>query len=137
MTLFRIILSWLFLTAMPAGEWVATEATLTAYCPCKVCCGVRAKGVTADGTRTSEYPYGVAADFRSLPAGSRLWIPRGLGYLDRTYPNDRSFVVDDTGGALIRNTRRTGRIHLDLRFVYHGSAVRFGVKTVTIFVWKE
>jgi 3D (Asp-Asp-Asp) domain-containing protein len=133
-----VTLALLLIAALAqAAEWVPVEATLTSYCPCKICCGARAKGITADGTDTKEYPYGLAADLRALPAGSRIWIPTGIGYLDATFPTDRGFVVDDTGGALIRNTRKTGRIHLDLRFRYHGSAVRFGVKTVTVYVWKE
>lgn len=121
-----------------AGEWVPMEVTATAYCPCILCCGSRAAGITADGTKVSEYHYGVASDPRSLPYGTKVLIPHGIGYLDKTYPaDDRIFVVDDTGGALRRNTRRTGRVHIDLRFVQHRNALRFGVKRITIQVWKD
>ena len=66
-------------------------------------------------------------------------IPRGIGYLDHTFTSDadRQFFVDDTGGAIRRNTRTTGRVHIDLRFVKHRNALRFGVKRIDILVWKD
>lgn len=122
-----------------AGEWVPMEVTATAYCPCQICCGSRAAGITADNTKVSEWPYGIASDPQRLPYGTVVIIPHGIGYLDKTYPADadRQFFVDDTGGALRRNTRRTGRVHIDLRFVQHRNALRFGVKRITILVYKE
>jgi 3D (Asp-Asp-Asp) domain-containing protein len=65
-------------------------------------------------------------------------IPHGVGYLDKTCPeNDRVFTIDDTGGAIRRNTRRTGRVHIDLRFIQHRNALRFGVKRIKILVYKD
>jgi 3D (Asp-Asp-Asp) domain-containing protein len=126
-----------FCAAAWAGEWSAIEATLTAYCPCQVCCGVRAVGLTANGTDVVRQPYGIAADPTRIPYGTRLWIPIGVGYLDNQRPTDeqRQFTVDDTGGIIRRRTRATGRIHLDVRFRQHGNAVRFGIKTSTVWVW--
>jgi len=129
----------LMLAAMlAAGEWVAAEATCTAYCPCRVCCGARAAGITANGTDVRRQPYGIAADPDRLPYGTTVWIPAGIGYLDRSRPDDegRQFEVDDTGGIIRRRTRATGRLHLDLRFMRHSNAVRFGVLTTTVWVWK-
>ena len=133
----RIAALLLLCAAAWAGEWREIEATLTAYCPCPICCGVRAVGLTADGTDVRDRPYGIAADPKRLPYGTRLWIPPGLGYLDHQRPSDedRQFIVDDTGGIIRRRTRATGRIHLDLRFRHHGNAVRFGIKTATVWVW--
>ena len=121
----------------PGGYWQATEAVLTAYDPCKACCGRRAVGLTATGVDTRSRPYGIAADSDALPYGIIVWIPAGLGYLDRSRPDDegRQFPVDDTGGILRRRTRATGVLHLDLRFIHHGNAVRFGIKTATVYVW--
>jgi 3D (Asp-Asp-Asp) domain-containing protein len=122
-----------------AGEWIEAPAVFTAYCPCSICCGVRAAGLTADGTSVRRQPYGVAADPTRLPYGSRVWIPPGLGYLDRSRPDDegRQFTVDDTGGIIRRRTRRTGVLHLDLRFVHHESAVRFGVVRGSVWIWRD
>jgi 3D (Asp-Asp-Asp) domain-containing protein len=120
-----------------AAEWQEIEVTATGYCICKVCCGERGVGITADGTDAREWLYGVAADPDRLPYGTVLWIPRGYGYLDRTYgDDDRAFTVDDNGGIIRRRTRATGRIHIDLRFIHHWSAKRFGVRRMTIYVWK-
>ncbi len=63
----------------------------------------------------------------------------GVGYLDRSRKtdDDRQFTVDDTGGYLRTQTRRTDVVHIDLRFKYHSSAKRFGRRLITIYVWKE
>src|SRR5688500_5477160 len=52
--------------ATPAARTVTME--VTAYCPCKKCCGKNARGVTASG-KTIAYNNGVfvAADTRVLP----------------------------------------------------------------------
>ena len=122
---------------LEAGEWTPLEVTATAYCPCKICCGVRAAGITANNTKVKDVPYGVASSPDHLPYGTSVWIPTGYGYLDHTYPSDeeRCFSVDDTGGIVRRRTRETGRVHIDLRFIQHRNAVRFGVKWITIYVW--
>ena len=129
----------LLASALAAGEWVPLEVIATAYDPCRICCGTRAQGITADGTRTRDESYGIAADPRSLASGTIVWIPTGVGYLDRQFPGDaqRQFRVDDTGGAIIRNTRETGIVHLDLRFIHHRNAVRFGRKRITVYIWKD
>jgi 3D (Asp-Asp-Asp) domain-containing protein len=120
-----------------AGEWVPVEVTATAYCPCRVCCGARAAGLTADGSDVREWPYGIAVDPRWLPYGTPIMVPHGQGYLDQQQPDARLFYADDTGGTIRRRTRATGHPHIDLRFRQHGNAARFGVKTITILVWKE
>lgn len=125
--------------ALAAAEWVPLEVVATAYCPCKICCGVRAAGITANNTKVSEVPYGVASDPDRLPYGSTVWIPPGFGYLDVSRGEDgqRQFPVDDTGGVVRRRTRETGTVHVDLRFIQHRNAKRFGVKRMTIWVWRD
>lgn len=122
-----------------AAEWVAVDVTATAYCPCKICCGLRGVGITANGTDTRTTPYGIAADPDRIPYGSTIWIPTGEGYLDKSRPDDdaRQFTVDDTGGIIRRRTRQTGRVHLDLRFIQHRNAERFGVRRMTVYLWKD
>lgn len=129
----------LLCSAVCAGEWVPLTVIATAYCPCTYCCGSRAAGITADGTKVRKVPYGIASDPTHLPYGTVLWIPPGHGYLDTSRPGDesRQFPVDDTGGKLRTNTARTGIIHIDLRFINHGKARRFGRKTMTVYRWVE
>ena len=120
-----------------AGEWVPVEVTATAYCPCTRCCGERAVGLTADGTDVRTWPYGIAVDPRWLPYGTPILVPHGLGYLDQQQPAARVFYADDTGGTIRRRARATGRPHIDLRFRQHGNAVRFGVRVITVLVWRD
>lgn len=121
------------------GEWKPLDVIATAYCPCSICCGVRAVGLTADGTDVCSTPYGIAADPKVLPYGTLVWIPKGNGYLDRQTPadDDRQWWVDDTGGIIRRRTRSTGITHIDLRFIRHKSAQEFGIRHITIYIWAE
>lgn len=132
-------MKWLLIlaAAMNAGEWMPVEVVATAYCPCRVCCGVRAVGLTADGTDVRKWPYGIAVDPKQIPYGTPIMVPTGSGYLDNQQPDDRVFYADDTGGIIRRRTRATGVIHIDLRFRRHSSAAQFGVKRLTILVWKD
>jgi 3D (Asp-Asp-Asp) domain-containing protein len=94
------------------------DAVVTAYCPCRLCCGPRAQGITSTGqdARTS----GCAVDPRHISYGSRVRIP-GIGW--RT--------ADDTGSAM-REDGEKGIIHIDVRMQSHEQALRFGVRRTTI-----
>jgi 3D (Asp-Asp-Asp) domain-containing protein len=115
------------------GRWIIAEAT--AYCPCSLCCDTRTER-TANGTDTNARPYAVAAS-PNLPLGTVLLIPVGVGYLDQTYPREsqRLFAVDDRGGALRTEWRRTGITRLDLRYKSHDYAVRFGRRTIAVLIF--
>lgn len=135
MTRLLLILS-LCLTAHAAeGRWITVEAT--AYCggPCTTCETI---GVTANGTQTTSRPYGVAAS-RNIPMGSRVYVPRGAGYLDRLVPgpDGRWWPVDDRGGALDVERRRSGLTRLDLRYKSHASAQQFGRKLILVFITSD
>lgn len=118
--------------AEPAtGHWMTVQST--AYCPCPVCCGERAAGLTADGTDVGKSPYGIAAHPHYLPYGSLVYVPAGYGYLDRSRA-DRFFRVDDTGGIIRRRSEQTEDLWIDLRFRSHASAKAWGVRTISIFV---
>jgi 3D (Asp-Asp-Asp) domain-containing protein len=112
------------------GRWVMAE--VTSYCPCALCCGTHDK-TTANNTDTDAVPYAFAAD-RSLPFGSRIYVPPGLGVLDRVRADDRWLIVDDRGGALDTESRRYGVLRLDLRVRDHWWAVRFGRRSLPVFV---
>jgi 3D (Asp-Asp-Asp) domain-containing protein len=96
---------------------------VTAYCPCKKCCGRNARGITASGKRVN-YNGGkfVAADTSHFPFGTRLSIPG--------YHSGRPVEVIDTGSAI------KGR-KLDVYFPSHETATEWGVKMVPVTVYRE
>jgi len=94
---------------------------VTAYCPCRKCCGKHADGITANGKNARE-TVGVAADQKLLPYGTKLEIP-GIG----------TRVVDDTGGAM-RQAGKNGVYRIDVRMKSHEAARRFGVKWLDVQV---
>ncbi len=95
------------------------KAVVTAYCPCRECCGTDARGVTSTG-RNARRLSGCAVDPKWIPYGCRVHIP-GVGW--RT--------ADDTGSAM-RRSGRQGIIHVDVRMGSHEEALRFGVRRVAI-----
>ena len=122
----------------PSGRWLTVRAT--AYSPHDALDGdyhqskgERWRWITADGrTDVRKVPYGIAVPL--LPGGKPTWpyatrvfIPAGQGYLDRSGgPADRTFAVDDCGGAIRKRTSATGILHIDLRFRHESSALAFG-----------
>jgi 3D (Asp-Asp-Asp) domain-containing protein len=114
------------------GRW--RIANVTAYCPCEKCCDTRTE-TTANGTDTNAAPYNFAAD-KSIPFGARISVPLGLGVLDNVRKNNRTFIVDDRGGALDAESKKYGILRLDLRVKEHSWAVNFGRKTIPVFIFK-
>ena len=112
------------------GRWILAE--VTAYCggPCELC---ETTGVTANGTHTSDVPYAIAAS-PDIPLLSRIFVPVGGSYLDVRRNGNRWFTVDDRGGALRSEWRRSGITRLDLRYRTHASAQQFGRKLMTVFI---
>ncbi len=114
---------------LPEGCTVRRQwAMVTAYCPCAICCDERT-GRTATGRRTDIHPYGVASDFNLLRRGTKLHVP---GYLTESTVGG-IWPVDDTGGALRRSHAR-GVLHIDVRFVSHDWAERWGTRKMWIYV---
>lgn len=126
-----ILIAVTSLTAKTAEGWQLAE--VTAYCPCSLCCGEFADGRTANNTRVDQVPYNFAAD-RSLPMGTKIFIPVGLGVLDRVRNDERWFSVDDRGGALDSEARRYGKLRLDLRVRDHWWAIKFGRRMIPVFI---
>lgn len=89
---------------------ILTNAILTAYCACRLCCG-EATGLAADGRLIT---IGAVAAPRHIPFGTRVHIP-GLG----------TRVVRDRTAL-----RYNGRWDVYVRT--HREAKRFGIKTATI-----
>jgi 3D (Asp-Asp-Asp) domain-containing protein len=93
---------------------------VTAYCPCKKCCGPRAAGITASG-KTVDYDDGkfVAADTKVLPFGTRVSIPG--------YHGGSPVEVIDRGGAIKGNK-------LDVFFESHEAALRWGRRKLAVTI---
>lgn len=91
---------------------------VTAYCPCELCCGPNAIGLTASGKHVS-YNDGrfVAADTDVLPFGTKLSIPG--------YCAGEAVEVIDRGGAIKGNK-------LDVYFDDHQTALEWGRRMVEV-----
>ena len=93
---------------------------VTAYCPCKKCCGPRAQGITASGKRVN-YNGGlfVAADKDVFKFNTMLKIPG--------YASGRAVPVLDRGGAIKGNK-------LDVFFPSHTEALKWGRQRIAVTV---
>jgi 3D (Asp-Asp-Asp) domain-containing protein len=102
--------------AMPHVVWME----VTAYCPCKKCCGPKAQGVTASGKRVN-FNDGlfVAADKKVFDFHTKLKIPG--------YANGEAVPVLDRGGAIKGNK-------LDVFFPSHVEALKWGRQKVAVTV---
>ncbi len=91
--------------------------TITAYCTCRVCCGIfsgynrTASGTVPTSNRT------VAVDTNVIPFGTKLVI------------NGQVYVAEDRGGAIVGN-------HIDMFFYTHAEALRWGVRTMEVFYYE-
>ena len=94
---------------------------VTAYCPCKRCCGPNAHGQTASGRRVSANGGRFVAADRRYAFGTLLRVPG--------YASGRPVPVLDRGGA-IKGDR------LDVYFPSHRQALRWGKQWVTVAVVK-
>lgn len=104
------------------------EFKLTAYCPCKKCCGKWAENrpigkdgkeivYTASGA-IAEPGKTVAADTSILPFGKKVYI------------DGHEYTVQDTGGAIKGN-------RIDVYFADHQEALKFGVQYKEVFILEE
>ncbi len=105
---------------------------------------------TADGrTDVRRVPYGIAVPLQRrsdkkipvLSFGTKVIIPTGYGYLDRSRPEDRVFQVDDTSESQEYFYSKDGKLHIDVRFVDLSDAIRWagpkGYRFIKIFVIED
>jgi 3D (Asp-Asp-Asp) domain-containing protein len=114
-------------TAILASAWSGPAPSrarlvrmrVTAYCPCDICCGPKAAGITASGhTVAADNGRFVAAD-PVLSFGTRLVVPG--------YNSGRPVRVLDRGGAI------RGR-SLDVYFDDHETARAWGVRYLAVAI---
>jgi len=112
-------------TPVPAKTAAALRSSVvwmevTAYCPCKKCCGPKAQGLTASGKRIN-FNEGlfVAADKNVFDFHTKLKIPG--------YANGQAVPVLDRGGAIKGNK-------LDVFFASHAEALKWGRQKLAVSV---
>lgn len=116
----------------PSWKIVPIQAKVTAYCPCKICCGQNAKGITASGAKTVDRPYGLAVPREFLH--SRIHVP---GYLPESAPLV-FWKADDTGSALEKSWAGTPKVfHVDVRYKNHDWATKWGVRYMTVYMLRN
>lgn len=98
------------------------EFTVTHYCPCSLCCGQWADGITATGTTATEGRT-IAVDPTVIPYGSEVIVY----YEDGTIAH---YIAEDCGGAIKGN-------RLDVYMGSHRAALAAGVKTASVYVKEE
>jgi len=101
-----------------AALWRTVRMRVTAYCPCRKCCGRHSDGITACGHKIRRGDTFVAAD-RKHSFGTKMIVPG--------YNNSDPVKVLDRGGA-IRGNR------LDVFFNSHRKAKKWGVKYLLVKV---
>ena len=88
--------------------------TVTAYCPCKLCCGRWADGITASGIKAEGL---IVAAPSTIPFGTVLDIP-GYGVAS----------VQDRGGAIIGDK-------IDVLFSTHQAALEWSVQELMVTIY--
>jgi len=104
-----------------SGEWQTIRMRVTAYCPCRKCCGRYSDGITACGHKIRPGDSFVAAE-RKYPFGTEMIIPG--------YKSGKPVKVLDRGGA-IRGNR------LDVFFDSHQQALKWGVRNIDVKVHRK
>ena len=102
-----------------AGNYRFVTMRVTAYCPCRKCCGNHADGITASGRNIWANGGKFTAAPRHLPFGTKLTVPG--------YNSSLAVPVLDRGGA-IKNNR------LDVFFFSHEEARKWGVRWLSVKV---
>lgn len=93
--------------------YALTNAVVTAYCACQICCGRNAKGIDASGHKPIE--------------GITIAIPR-------RFPLGSRVIIE--GHEYIGSDRLSKRFNsrFDIYFKSHSDAVRFGKQTKRVTV---
>jgi len=98
--------------------FIEKEFTVTAYCPCKLCCGKWADGYTSSGLKIQLGMKFVAAP-KEYPFGTIMEIP-SYGKIS----------VEDRGGVIKGNK-------LDVFFDTHEEALQWGVQYLKVKIYES
>lgn len=104
--------------AVHTGKITIRRFRVSAYCPCQICCGKNACGVTASGHEIIPGEKFAAAD-KSIPFETMLGIP-GYGRVP----------VLDRGGAIRRDC-------IDVFFPTHREALDWGIRFLDVVIYEN
>ena len=113
-------------TAEPEEKWNSLgDFTLTAYCPCEICCGYWAtvRPLNENGTPIIYTASGAIAEAGTTIAVDPNIIPRG----SKIKINDHIYNAQDTGENIVGN-------RIDIYFENHREAIEFGVQRAAVFI---
>ena len=97
-----------------AGKKYLGKFVVTAYCPCSICCGEFANGITASG-KTARANHTIATD-TMFAFGTQLII------------GNQVYTVEDRGGAIKGN-------RIDVYFNTHQEALNWGRRTMDVYAY--
>ena len=106
--LLGVVIYWLVLCCLAYAQ--GDKWLITAYCPCKICYGKNAKGITASGKRAK---VGMAA-CNWLKFGTKVKI------------DGKVYVVEDRGAKSLFGDKNNHIKHIDIFFNTHNEAKQFG-----------
>lgn len=115
------VLVWMAMSRQgyePPSRWITIPMRVTAYCPCEICCGEFADGITAAGFPIGRGTKLIAAP-PEYPFGTTMKVP-GYGIAP----------VLDRGGAIKGDK-------IDLLFQSHQQALNWGVQYLDVKVLLE
>lgn len=92
------------------------EFKITHYCPCPICCGEWADGITYTGTQATEGRT-IAVDPDVIPLGSTVEI------------DGQQYIAEDIGGAIQGN-------RIDIYMASHEAAEVAGLKYTEVFIYE-
>ena len=113
-----LVTSGMVLFCTPKRDYVDVEMRVSAYCPCGVCCGRFADGITASGYEIQEGDRFVAAP-AEWAFGTVMDIS-GYGKVE----------VKDRGGSIKGN-------RLDVYFDTHQEALNWGVQYLSVQIERK
>ena len=122
LTVAVLIVMLLFITyavtfCKPKGKYFILK--VTGYCPCEICCGEWANGLTYTGDKAGRGCVAIDPDAGILKMGQRVYI-EGYGY----------GVCNDIGGAI-------KGWEADVCFDTHQEALEWGVRLVKVYVLED
>ena len=90
---------------------------ITHYCPCSICCGPWANGITSTGV-TAQTNHTIAVNPSQIPYGSKVVI------------NGQVYVAEDCGGAIVDNC-------IDIYVATHEEGNAKGVFYTDVYLLEE
>jgi len=109
----------------PTTEWETVTMTVTAYCPCELCCDDWGKILVSSGERKTASKHTIKEGDKFVAAPRKY--PFGTEMIIEGYADGKIVKVEDIGGAIKGNK-------LDVYFDDHQEALNWGVRDIEVKV---